>query len=74
MGGRALNPRKRSCHHGRAMRRAALVLWAVALTLAAVAVLLRRAPDVGRPPLAPNAGGLAREAPGTAPALSLIHI
>ena len=50
------------------MRRAALVLFAVALTLAAVAVMLRRAPDVGRPPLAPNAGGLAREAPGTAPA------
>ena len=50
------------------MRRAALVLLAVALTLAAVAVMLRRAPDVGRPPLAPNAGGLAREAPGTAPA------
>ena len=50
------------------MRRAALVLLAVALTLAAVAVMLARAPDVGRPPLAPNAGGLAREAPGTAPA------
>jgi ribonuclease T1 len=47
------------------MRRAALVLLAVALTLAAVAVMLRRAPETDRPPLAPPSAGPAREAPGT---------
>jgi ribonuclease T1 len=50
------------------MRRATLLLLAVALTVAAVAVMLRPAPDAARPPLAPESGGLAREAPGTAPA------
>jgi ribonuclease T1 len=50
------------------MRRVTLVLLAVALTVAAVAVMLRRAPDAGRPSLAPESGGLAREAPAPAPA------
>jgi ribonuclease T1 len=50
------------------MRRVALVLLAVALTVAAVAVMLRRGPDAGRPSLAPESGGLAHEAPGTEPA------
>ena len=58
MAGRALKPRARSCHHGRAMRRAVLVLLAVALALAAVAVDAapgsrtragRRRADVRRP-------------------------
>jgi ribonuclease T1 len=49
------------------MRRAALVLLAVALTVATVAVMLRRDPDASRPPLAPESGGLARDTPGAAP-------
>ena len=50
------------------MRRVALVLMAVAFIVAAIAVMLRWAPDASWPPLAPESGGLAREAPGPAPA------
>jgi len=45
------------------MRRAVLVVLAVALTVAVTAAILRRDPDAGRPPLAPESGGVARDAP-----------
>ena len=49
------------------MRRAVLVLLAVALTVAAVAAILRWAPEASRPPAAPPSGNVAREAPPAAP-------
>jgi ribonuclease T1 len=54
------------------MRRAMLVLLAVALALLAVAAMLRRDPDAGRPPLAPAPGGLTGDATGSAPAPSSV--
>ena len=45
------------------MRRAVLVVLAVALTVAIAAAILRRDPDAGRPPRAQESGGVARDAP-----------